>query len=201
MPKGDNKPWPWDDLEAEWLTSRSKDFPFVTDFLRFKGIPENTGYKHTKGWQHKRDLIYQRAAAKAISRYESNVSKVIERQGIVAEAIIQTSFQNMLECDKKGNPLVPLKFKKGFKPSPAIIQRLLMQSMGIQQRLAGVEGNMAGKISDQAPMKVGGESEDAATPQDSQKLKLIRQSPKLLEAAEKLLDALGPDAEVEYQGP
>lgn len=193
MPKGDNRPWPWTELEAEWLTSNPKQFPYILDFLRAKGIPENTGRKHTARWQELRDEIYQRAAQKAINRYETNVGRIIEKQGQVADAIIQASFQKMLECDKKGNPVIPLKFKKDFKPTPGIIQRLLMQGMAVQQRLAGVEGHMAGKINDAAPGKVGDGSE-AVVPHDTEKIRAIQRNPKLLTAAEKLLEAMGPDA-------
>ncbi len=199
MAKEQHDDWPWIDLEAEFLTSPIKKFPSVIDFLTAKGISKNTGYRHTIGWQDKRNVILQNATKKAIVRYENTVARIIAKQGNIVDTIIDAAFMELIKTDSKGKPLLPLRFKggKGKEISPAVVQRLLMPSMSIQHRLAAVEGSSADRTADQAPFKtvsdgMGGEVE--VTTNVSQKLNTIRKNPKLLKQAEAMIEALGKNS-------
>jgi hypothetical protein len=192
MPNGDNRPWPWIDLEAEFMTSSATEYPFILDFIKAKGIPEATARKHTSGWSEKRNLILQKAASKAITRYENNVAKMVAKQGNIVSVLIDVAFQELVETDSKGQPKIPLKFKKGSKITPAVVQRLLMQSMSVQQRLASAEGMGADRVADRAPFKTVAADGTIDVPRDeSAKLTKIRKNPKLLAAAEKLIEGMG----------
>lgn len=192
MPKGDNKPWPWNDLEIEWLSSKKTDFPFVTDFLKIKGIPLDTGFKHTKGWQAKRDAIAQRAAEKAVTRLEKETGSMVENQGRMLATLLDLSFKAFLECDKKGEPVEPFKFKKGLPID--LVARLFTQSALLQQRLLGIRIASTAKIVDGAMYKTGmvapGEGPFDLVDENSKVLALLK-NPKAYKIAEQLRDAMG----------
>ena len=198
MGKQEQTRWPWMELEAEFMTSSTKQYPSVKDFYLSKGIPQRTGEKATVGWVEKRNLILQNAAKKALNQYENRLAKMIVKQGTIASAIIDASFRHLIKTDKKGNPIIPIQFKtgKGGKEivTPSVVQRLLMQSMGIEQRLTSAAGTGADRVGDQAMYKTGapGEASQQSVDSigDSEKLKNIRKDPKLLAQAEKLIEAM-----------
>lgn len=192
MPGDNNKPWPWQDLQVEWLGTKPKEFPFILDFLRSKGIPENTGRKHTSGWQGLRHSLLQREAEKAVAKLEKETGSIFEGQGAKLAAILETSFNDFFEC-KRGKPVLPLKYKKEVPIE--LKARLFIQVAMLQQRLLAARLGPLSKVIDDAMFKTSGgyiptEGEVNALG-DNTKIIAILKNPKAMKHAEALMAELG----------